>query len=349
MTRTIYVSSCALIGWLLALTASVSADDGGDSRGAFLAEHCLDCHAGSEASGGLDLENLGSDLSNLYDFDTWVKVFDRVDSGEMPPPEDYDPIEDKALKPFTDDTRHWLAKHQSSEQRSKGRVPARRLTNLQLERSLHDLLGIDIPLEREMPEEPKSENYSTLARVQSISHFHLQQHMKIVDMALDEAFRRALTPADERKWEMSAQQISRTRTRTREPEYLDGQAVVWSGRLTFYGRLPATTAKIAGWYRFEFEVESLKKPEDRGVWCTIRTGQCVSSAPLMSWVGAFEATEEPKVVSVEAWLPEGHMLQLRPNDVTLKQARFQGGQSRNGEGGKQNVPGLAINWLNMER
>ena len=347
--RNFCFSICALISSIWAFSASVSADDKLDSHRAFLTENCLDCHTGSEASGGLDLENLGSDLTNLDDFDTWVKVYDRVDAGEMPPPEDYGPIEQKVLKPFTDGIQQWLAKHQSAVQRNKGRVSARRLTNLQLERSLHDLLGIDIPLEREMPEEPKSESYSTLARVQSISHFHLQQHMKIVDMALDEAFRRALTPADDRKWEMNAKQISRTRTRTREPEHIDGQAVVWSGRLTFYGRIPATTAKIAGWYRFQFEVESLNKPEDRGVWCTVRTGQCVSSAPLMSWVGSFEASDEPKVVTVEAWLPAGHMLQLRPNDVTLKQARFQGGQSKNGEGGKQNVPGLAINWLNMER
>ncbi len=340
---------CALVGSFCAASPFVHGDEESATRFVFLKQHCYDCHTGSEPSGGLDLERLGNDLAEQEDFDNWVKVFDRVASGEMPPPEDYDPIEAEPLKEFTEDVQEWLATHQRDEHRTKGRVPARRLTNLQLERSLHDLLGIDIPLEREMPEEPKSENYSTLARVQSISHFHLQQHIKIVDSALDEAFRRALTPEDERKWEMSAQQISRTRTRTREPEFIDGQAVVWSGRLTFYGRLPATTARVSGWYRFTFEVESLKTPKDRGVWCTVRAGQCVSSAPLMSWVGSFEATEDPKVVTVDAWLPEGHMLQIRPHDVTLKQARFQGGQSRNGEGGKQDVPGLAINWLNMER
>ena len=44
----------------------------------------------------------------------------------------------------------------------------------------------------------------------------LQASGDIVDLALDEAFRRALTKDDAREWDFSAKQISRTRTRTRE-------------------------------------------------------------------------------------------------------------------------------------
>jgi hypothetical protein len=200
-----------------------------------------------------------------------------------------------------------------------------------------------------MPEEPHTGEYTTLAEQQSISHFQLEQHLKVVDLALDEAFRRALTPGDEWQRDLTAKQISRTRTRTREPEYIDGGAVVWASGLAFYGRMPATTAKESGWYRFSFSVTSLKQPEDRGVWSTIRSGQCVSSAPLMSWIGSFEATERPQVVTVEAWLPEGHMLEIRPNDTTLKKAKFAGGQSSNGEGGAQNVAGISVGGMSMER
>ena len=94
---------------------------------------------------------------------------------------------------------------------------------------------------------------------------------------------------------------------------------------------------------------ALKSPEDHGVWCTVRSGRCVSSAPLLAWIGAFEATEKPQEWSFEAWLPRGHMLEIRPGDGTLKMARFQGGQVGAGEGDPQEVPGVAIEWIRMER
>lgn len=317
-------------------------------RTEFLKSNCYDCHAGPDAEGGLDLEKLPLDLDDEAVFATWTQIYDRVHAGEMPPPEDAD-VDPEQANSFLVGTEQWLSGYQLEEQQVHGRVRGRRLTNLQLERTLHDLLGIDIPLMREMPEEPKTGNYSTLASRQSISHFSLAQHLRVVDLALDEAFRRALTRGDEWTRELSAKKISRTRTRTREPEFIDGGAVVWSSKLSFYGRVPATEARHAGWYRFRFQVSALNKPKDHGVWCTVRTGQCVSSAPLMTWVDAFEATDQPKEVVVESWLPKGHMLEIRPGDITLKMARFQGGQSANGEGGRQNVPGIRIDGLRIER
>jgi hypothetical protein len=125
--------------------------------------------------------------------------------------------------------------------------------------------------------------------------------------------------------------------------------VVWSSQLIFYGRLPATEVDQSGWYRLSFQVRSLKKPKEHGVWGSVRTGECSASAPLLNWVGAFEADEEPKVVTMLAWISKGHMVEIRPLDRTLRQAGFAGGQAANGEGGRQNVPGIAIDWLKMER
>ncbi|MEZ6136358.1 MAG: DUF1592 domain-containing protein [Pirellulaceae bacterium] len=314
----------------------------------FLGSHCLECHQGQSAEANLDLAKLSTDITDQDNFDSWVRVFDRVDIGEMPP-KDAAQLTHDDRSHFIHWTRAWLTNHQRELQGSLGRVRGRRLTNLQLERSLQDLLGIDIPLATEMPDEPKTGSFSTLAANQSISHFQMEQHLKVVDLALDEAFRRGLAAGDESHKYLTAEQLSRTRTRTREPEFIDEHAVVWSSGLSFYGRIPATTASENGWYRFKFRVASLNEPREKGVWCTVRSGACVSSAPLMSWVDAFEATSEPKDVTVLAWLPKGHMLEIRPGDRTLKQAKFQGGQSANGEGGAQHVPGLKIQWMEVER
>lgn len=325
------------------------ADVDGQTR-AFLQQHCFDCHTGEEPEAGLNLEALTADLGDRSTFQKWVQVFDRVESGEMPPPDSAD-LEPSVRKQFLSRASDRLLKHQRSEYAALGRVRARRLTNRQLERTLHDLLGIDIPLARELPDEPRTAGFTTVANGQPMSHFQLERHLGLIDIALDEAFRRAASPNDAESRELNARRLSRrnARRRTREPELIKDRAVTWSSTLVFYGRLPSTTAREAGWYRFRVRASALKAPPGRGVWCSVRSGMCVSSAPLLEWVHAFEATAEPQEWTFEAWLPRGHMLEIRPGDATLKKARFRGGQVGTGEGGPQNVPGLALHSLTMKR
>ncbi len=315
----------------------------------FVKQTCADCHSGKTPDGGFDADSLTTSLDNPKSIATWIRIIDRVRAGEMPPKE-AERLPNKDRKAFVNATHDWILVYEAAKIREFGRVQGRRLTNLQLERTLQDLTGIDIPLAIEMPAEPKTAEFNTYSENQTMSHFHLEQHLKIVDLALDEMFRRVLS-LDDDKWkrEMSAKEISRKRDRCREPEYIDDQAVIWSSRLEFYGRIPATEAKDSGWYRLKFQVQALKKPEEHGVWCSVRMGEGVSSAPLLSWGGAFEANQEPKVVTMDIWLPSSHLIEIRPHDRTLKQARFEGGQAANGEGGSQDLPGIGIDWLSLER
>jgi hypothetical protein len=345
----VWCLGCLVVGGTpLSLAGEGLEIDLSHSQRAFLQQHCQACHQGSEAEGGWDLDSLSGDLSQPKVVERWVRIFDRVQSGEMPPADSHE-LSPAERQRFLDHTSQALIDYQQAIDEKLGRVRGRRLTNLQLERSLQDLLGIDIPLAGEMPVESKTGEFNTFSDGQSMSHFQLEQHLKIVDLALDEAFRRALSEDDGQVQEFTAKQISRKVTRCREPEFIDGRAVVWSGQLAFYGRMPATEVRESGWYRVSFQVRSLKEPDDHGVWGSVRTGECVASAPLLGWVGAFEATREPKVISLDAWIPAGHMLEIRPLDKTMKQAAFAGGQVSNGEGGKQDVPGIALDWLKMER
>ncbi|MAR12591.1 MAG: hypothetical protein CL681_21795 [Blastopirellula sp.] len=316
----------------------------------FLRRQCYDCHQGSTAEAGLDLLKLKTTLGDGVSERRWVRILDRVAAGEMPPRDSEQPPESVRAS-FLSDMTEWIRTQQQTRFRERGRVQARRLTRIQVERSLHDLLGIDIPLADKLPEDARSHGFTTVADGQAMSHFQLQRHLAVVDLALDEAFRRALTGPDDYTREFDARGIARRnpRRRCREPEMLDDQAVVWNGTVTFYGRLPATTAPVDGWYQFEITVAALKPPESGGVWSTVRTGLCVSSAPLLTHVKSFEATAQPRTIAFQAWLPQGHMLEVRPGDATLKRARFSGGQIGAGEGEPQDVPGIAMSRLVMKR
>lgn len=340
---------------LCLLSAVASGAVAGESRipestQTFIRSHCASCHEGADAEGGLDLTTHPSDLNDAAVQARWVRVFDRVADGEMPPKENEQP-ERAAVQGFLSSTGDWLAAHQSVADREVGRVRGRRLTRREIERSLQDLLGIDIPLADQLPEEAKTAGFTTVAAGQSMSHFQLARYLAVLDTALEEAYRRAFRDNDQHHLDLTPRQIARqsSRQRTREPEMREDLAIIWSSGLIFYGRIPATTAPEDGWYQFRVRVSGLKLPSSGGVWSTVRTGPCVSSAPLLPWVTMFEATAEPKDVEFKAWLPKGHMLEIRPGDITLKRGRFAGGQVGTGEGESQDLPGIAFHQITMDR
>ncbi|RYD25220.1 MAG: hypothetical protein EOP87_24805, partial [Verrucomicrobiaceae bacterium] len=47
--------------------------------------YCTDCHDADEKKGGLDLEALEWKPDDRANLEKWVKVYDFVDKGEMPP------------------------------------------------------------------------------------------------------------------------------------------------------------------------------------------------------------------------------------------------------------------------
>jgi hypothetical protein len=340
-----FIACCSSVS-----TAVVAADPPAEFLQAFLRQNCADCHQADAAEGGLDVTALETDLNNEQNKARWIRIFDRVNDGEMPP-DDVPPPDQNDVAAFLKQSGSWLTQHQRAEDDEFGRVRGRRLTRRELERSLHDLLCIDIPLADQLPEESKTDGFSTVAAGQSMSHFQLARYLDVLDQALDESWRRAFTESDDFVRELTPQQIARSnpKRRCREPEMREELAVIWSSGLIFYGRLPATTAPEDGWYHFKVRVSGLKLPETGGVWSTVRTGLCVSSAPLLPWVTSFEATAEPQDIEFDAWLPQRHMLEIRPGDVTLKRGRFAGGQVGVGEGEPQDLPGIAFHRISMRR
>src|SRR5690606_11215290 len=57
----------------------------------FLQKRCFDCHADGAKEGELDLKVLGTNLDDPAVFAKWVRIHDRVQSGEMPPRESDQP------------------------------------------------------------------------------------------------------------------------------------------------------------------------------------------------------------------------------------------------------------------
>lgn len=112
---------------------------------------CAECHTGEEAEGGIDLARFARLDDLRADTKLWLKVADKLETGEMPP-------EDAKTLPLPERRRlqAWITSFLKAEALATagdpGPVLLRRLTNAQYGYTLRDLTGLEgLDLTREFP------------------------------------------------------------------------------------------------------------------------------------------------------------------------------------------------------
>jgi len=118
----------------------------------FLEKHCTECHDGDVKKGGLDLTALSFKPEDRKNFERWVKIYDRVSKGEMPPAKKPRP-EAAAMKTFQSALKAPLRDYELGQQAKNGRTVLRRLNRTEYENTVHDLLGVSLPLKHILPED----------------------------------------------------------------------------------------------------------------------------------------------------------------------------------------------------
>ena len=161
-------------------------EPGIEQRFATLADSsCVHCHDGSEAN-GLDIGTLTGDLDDRATFALWEKIYDRVASGEMPPPGE--PLPDlKQQKAALSAIGQALTDHNHQQQAQFGRTVLRRLTRTELQHTLNDLLSIDIDLDEILPPENTASAFDTIAEKQGLSEIHVRAYLTAADAAIEQA------------------------------------------------------------------------------------------------------------------------------------------------------------------
>ncbi len=164
-----------------------------DSVTEFLDLNCYECHNEVDKKGELDLESLLFNPSDHSNMDRWAFVHDRIKEAEMPPPED-SLVEPEERAEFLENFEKIL--HDISHKRilAEGRVKSRRLNRIEYESTIHDLLGVKIPVIEHLPEDVTTDGFSNIAESQQVSYHLLQKYLGVVDLMLDESFDRAVNP-----------------------------------------------------------------------------------------------------------------------------------------------------------
>ena len=299
----------------------------------FLDKHCVECHGADTAKAGLRLDALGADFRNPEQARLWIKVLDRLEAGDMPPKKRPQP--EKAER---DQTATWindrLLEADRRAQPPPGSLALRRLTRLQYENAVHDLLAIDVALKDRLPEDKRALGFDNVGEALNLSPEQLEVYLEAADVALDAAVVKQARPET---WKRRFGPLEVVGGSESEPILdLEDAAVLFS-KATF-GPPMYRHIKDDGWYRFRLSAYAY---QSRGEGVEIYVRSHSLSAGTQAIIGYFEAPPDtPKVIEFVCRLPRGthvtfaaHKLPYAPRTRNIKEHAG---------------AGLAVQWLEVE-
>ena len=156
----------------------------------FLEKHCSECHDEDTKKGGFTLTALGSEQQQL---DRWIRIYDVVAGGEMPPAK-------KKVRPQAEEQAFFLSDLNArlSEAASSARpirTQLRRLTRKEFQNSLQDLLALPrLEITHLLPADGRVAGYDKIAGGLDLSPSHLAAYQEAIEQALDAAIATRSTP-----------------------------------------------------------------------------------------------------------------------------------------------------------
>lgn len=161
----------------------------------FLKAHCFECHDTETAKGNLDLTTASFDLGDRQAQARWVKVHDRVASGEMPPKKKKERPEPAAAKAFLANLAQPLIAADDRREATEGRATLRRLNRLEYENAVRDLLGVPwLQIKSILPEDGEAHRFIKSGEALDISHVQMAQYLEAAEYALRQTLGTAVAP-----------------------------------------------------------------------------------------------------------------------------------------------------------
>jgi mono/diheme cytochrome c family protein len=162
----------AAVAFTLAVAATGAAARAQDAA-ALVATHCAECHSGPDATRGFDATALfaapahdkaGADTAAAARRERAQQALLRVRSHTMPPP-------DADAQPDTTARRALVAAFAALTPAEAGArvASARRLTRLQYERSVRDLVGVQWSARDQLPEDPRVHGFDTIGDASGVT------------------------------------------------------------------------------------------------------------------------------------------------------------------------------------
>ncbi len=156
-----------------------------DTTGEFFARYCNDCHGQTTQEATLDLSALSQNFNEPDHFRRWVKVHDRIASGEMPPRDADQPTVTERRAVVQSLSESLLA----AERATSEDVPRlRRLTRGEYENTIRDLFDMPgIALAGNLPADGTAHGFDKHPEALNISHVNVAKYLEAADHILNYA------------------------------------------------------------------------------------------------------------------------------------------------------------------
>lgn len=227
-------------GSLVALSGITLAAPSDEDIFPILERYCLECHDDLSKKGELDLyEWLDRDSAD------GTLLFENLITSKMPPADKPQPsTEEKAT------ILSWLAERQPKEIHDN----YRRISRHEFVHSLNDLLGTDLDLVEDIPEDRGTNYFDTDRRIK-LSREMLASYFSVADRMLENAFPTMGHP-NERVWVTSKIRDSHKTYRIYHRPYKEGTLFSWTranngNSYSFF--IEGFDPPVSGWYELTFD------------------------------------------------------------------------------------------------
>ncbi|MEN9574206.1 MAG: hypothetical protein RL514_2061 [Verrucomicrobiota bacterium] len=318
---------------------------------AFFTRHCTECHGQDAKKGNLDLIALKADFTARDTFARWERVFDRVAKGEMPPAKSAQPTAE-ARGAFLKSLGAELHTTSAARQREAGRVVVRRMNRAEYEQTLHDLLGVTVPLADLLPEDNAAAGFDKVSSALETSATHLVRYQEAADRALAAALPAWPLTNVVRRWTGRQFLDSRpkpNREGTAPFVRFEGDTIVLCALLYKHGSVTTPSTPAAGRYRVRASVRAV---HTEGKSIPVLLGKISSDRfaheKLQHLLDIQDApADQARVIEIEASLPAGEQVYVEGLGLTFFQELK---KQRNGApvGDDYKGPGLAVDWIELE-
>ena len=155
----------------------------------FFDNYCIKCHGPEKSKGKITLHTLDGDLATGAggEMERWEKILEVMDLEEMPPEDEKQPTaaEREAVKAWID---QGMRDHVAKAADAKPAPLARRLTNFEYQNTMRDLLGMDLELIKDLPQDPeKPYHFNNTAEFMLLGPEKLDRYLKAARRALASA------------------------------------------------------------------------------------------------------------------------------------------------------------------
>lgn len=226
--------STHIVSILLFLGASICQGDDRVFLDDFLDAYCFECHDDLLEKGGVNLMDLAFNPSDVENSKQWTRVFEKIEAGTMPPPEEKILPNAKERERVLATLLDPLAEAERERYAAEGRAALRRLSRDEHIHALQDLLNMPLLTAGEkLPPDSLSDGFGKSSAALPFSHVQIDRYLEVAD----EALRAAMAPQREKPQRRTARLwVSELKGETFEQNHgsANGQKTLTLARLSPY-------------------------------------------------------------------------------------------------------------------